>query len=73
MFTTCVTIAAVVIWVVGWWKIFSRAGYPGLASVAMLIPVANIVAFLWLAFSPWPVQEQLEEELAAKQAGTQIH
>jgi hypothetical protein len=49
------------IWVVGWWKIFSRAGYPGLLSLAMFIPIVNVVVFLWLAFLPWPIQDELRE------------
>jgi len=32
----------------------------------MFIPIVNVVAFLWLAFLPWPIQDQLEEELASK-------
>ncbi len=48
--------------VVGWWKIFSRAGYPGLLSLAMYVPIVNFIAFLWLAFLPWPIEDQLREQ-----------
>jgi hypothetical protein len=48
--------------VVGWWKIFSRAGYPGLLSLIMYVPVVNFVAFLWLAFLPWPIEDRLREQ-----------
>lgn len=50
-----------VVFLAGWWKIFSRAGYPGIMALAMLIPVVNAVAFLWIAFLPWPIEDQLEE------------
>lgn len=68
---TVLAIVVLALWGVGWWKIFSRAGYPGLASVTMFIPIVNVVAFLWLAFLPWPIQDQLEEELASKGADPQ--
>ncbi|HEY7415587.1 MAG TPA: hypothetical protein VH593_10370 [Ktedonobacteraceae bacterium] len=33
-----------------WWRIFSKAGYSGALSLLMLIPIANLVVFLVLAF-----------------------
>jgi hypothetical protein len=48
--------------VVGWWKIFSRAGYPGLLGLFIFVPVVNFVAFLWLAFLPWPIEDKLREQ-----------
>jgi hypothetical protein len=50
-----------VVFVVGWWRIFARAGYPGIMGLAMLIPVVNAVAFLWFAFLPWPIEDALED------------
>jgi membrane glycosyltransferase len=47
--------------IVGWWKIFSRLGYPGIMGLTMLIPVVNAVAFLWIAFLPWPIEDAMEE------------
>jgi hypothetical protein len=48
--------------VVGWWKIFSRAGYPGLVGLLMFVPIVNFVAFLWLAFLPWPIEDKFREQ-----------
>lgn len=39
---------------VPFWKIATKTGYPGTASLLLLIPVINI-AIIWLfAFSSWP-------------------
>lgn len=36
------------------WKIFSKAGYPGWLSLLMLVPFLNFVILFFLAFSEWP-------------------
>jgi hypothetical protein len=36
------------------WRIFSRAGFSGWLSLAMVIPVVNVLALYYLAFAPWP-------------------
>lgn len=41
------------------WKIFSKAGYPGVMSLVMLVPILNIVILYFLAFSDWPVLKEL--------------
>jgi len=44
--------------IAAWWRIFSKAGHPGVLSLTMLIPEVNLGVFLWFAFSPWPVEKQ---------------
>lgn len=46
--------------VVPFWKIFSKAGYPGILSLAMLVPILNIVMWYFLGFSEWPVLKELK-------------
>ncbi len=41
------------------WKIFSKAGYPGIMSFAMVVPILNIVMLCFLGFSEWPVLKEL--------------
>lgn len=36
------------------WFIFSKAGYSGWVSLLMLVPIINIIAIYFLAFSDWP-------------------
>jgi UPF0716 family protein affecting phage T7 exclusion len=40
-------------------KIFSKAGFSWALGLLMLVPVANIVMFFFLAFADWPIQREL--------------
>ena len=46
-------IFAVVI-IIPFWSIFSKAGYSKWFSLLMVVPIVNIVALYFLAFSRWP-------------------
>ncbi len=39
-------------------RVFSKAGFHGMAGLLMLVPGLNVVAFLALAFLPWPVRRE---------------
>lgn len=53
------TVLAFPFLVVPFWKIFSKAGYPGIMGVVMLIPLLNVVMLFFLGFSDWPVLREL--------------
>ena len=36
------------------WKICSKAGFPGVLSLLMIVPIGNIILPLYLAFAKWP-------------------
>ena len=40
--------------VVPFWKITSKAGFPGWLSVLSIVPLINIVFLFFLAFAQWP-------------------
>ena len=40
--------------VIPFWKICSKAGFPGALSLLMLVPIANIVLPFYVAFAQWP-------------------
>lgn len=40
-------------------KIFSKAGYSWALGLLMLVPIANIIMFFFLAFADWPIRRQL--------------
>ena len=42
------------IFVVPFWQIFSKAGFPGALSLLMLVPVLNVLTLFYLAFAEWP-------------------
>ena len=41
------------------YRIFSKAGYPGIVCLGMLVPLVNFALLLFLAFSEWPVLKEL--------------
>jgi hypothetical protein len=43
-----------VIFVVPFWKIFQKAGFPPALSLLMLVPVVNLIAIYFVAFASWP-------------------
>lgn len=51
------------------WRIATRAGYPGVVSLLLWIPLLNIV-FLWLfAFMKWPNERKAQLEYGGAPAG----
>ncbi len=45
-----IAIASIILAIVIWWRIFSKAGYSGALSLLMFVPIANLVMLLILAF-----------------------
>jgi hypothetical protein len=43
------------------WKIAEKAGFAGVASLLMLIPLVNIIVLIYFAFTEWPIQRELRE------------
>jgi len=48
-------IPGILLTVIPFWKICSKAGFPGALSLLILVPIANIVLLFYIAFSEWPV------------------
>jgi len=48
-----------VIQIVAFCKIFSKAGFSWALGLLMLVPIANIVMFFFLAFADWPILREL--------------
>jgi hypothetical protein len=46
------------------WRIASKAGYAGVASLLMLIPLVNFIVLLIFAFGEWPIEARLRAALA---------
>ena len=49
-----ISAVASILTVLPFWKICSRAGFPGALSLLMLVPVANVVLPFYIAFAKWP-------------------
>jgi len=56
-----IALAVSVLIVIAYCKICSKAGYPWALGLLMLVPFANVVLPLVLAFSDWPVQKELRQ------------
>ncbi len=70
LITILFVVAMVVLTVIIWWKIFSKAGYSGAMSLLMLLPVVNFIMLLVLAFGQWPIHRELA---ALKQLAQRPH
>ena len=42
-----------------WWRIFSKAGYPGVLSLLYFVPGVNVFLIFWFAFADWPALRNL--------------
>mgnify|MGYP000849592467 CR=1 FL=1 len=47
-------IFGVLITIIPFWKICTKAGFPGALSLLMLVPFANIILPFYIAFADWP-------------------
>ena len=50
-------LTAVMIW--AYCRICSKAGYCWALGLLMLVPVANLILLLFLAFAEWPIERQI--------------
>ena len=42
-------------------RIFSKAGYSGLLSLLLYIPLVNVIVLVYFAYTEWPIEKQLKE------------
>lgn len=54
-----ISLLSIVLAVVIWWRIFSKAGYNGALSLLLFVPIANIIMLCILAFGEWPIYQEL--------------
>ncbi len=75
-------LVSLLIFILIWWSIFSKAGHSGARSLLLLIPIVNIIIFLIFAFGEWPIHRDvdalqqenaiLRQQLASMQQGQQF-
>jgi hypothetical protein len=61
LFVVLIVLGIVALVVAAWCMIFKRAGYPWAMGLLSVVPIANFVIVLFLAFSKWPVEREVEE------------
>ena len=60
LFFLFIMAVSVVLTIVIWWKIFSKAGWSGALGLLMLVPIVNFIMAFYVAFATWPIQRELE-------------
>ena len=50
-----------------WWKLISKTGNSGALALLLVIPLANLILVVFLAFSEWPLERRVKELEAAGQ------
>jgi hypothetical protein len=45
------------IFLIPYWKIFSKAGFAGALSLLMIIPLVNLIVLYVVAFSEWKMEQ----------------
>ena len=61
-------IAAIVLVIMVWWRIFSKTGHSGALGLLMFVPFVNLIVLLYLAFSEWPIERHLAQLYAQRSA-----
>ena len=56
LFGSIMWLIMVVLIILPFWFIFSKAGYSRWLGLFMVVPIVNIVLLYYLAFSTWPSQ-----------------
>lgn len=59
LFGIIVLIAITVFYVWLFWRVFARTGMNGALGLICLIPIGPLICMLILAFSRWPLEDQL--------------
>ena len=59
IFVMLFALVIAVIQIVAFCKIFSKAGFSWALGLLMIVPIANIIITLYLAFAEWPIEREL--------------
>ena len=51
-----IAICIIPLLIVPYWRIFSRAGFAGVLSLLMLVPLVNLIVLYYVAFARWNVK-----------------
>jgi hypothetical protein len=54
-------LAIAAVFLVAYWRIITKAGYPGWYLLLALVPCVNIVGILMFAFTEWPIEKELKQ------------
>ena len=49
-----------VISIIIYWRIATKAGYPGAYSLLLLVPIVNLIVIIMFAFTEWPIERDVK-------------
>ena len=49
-----------IVWMVFMVLIFKKAGYSGLQTILLFVPLVNVIVFIWFALTEWPIEKELK-------------
>ncbi len=55
---TLFLISLIAIWPA--WRICAKTGNSGALAIGLVVPLVNILIWLYLAFSEWPIEQELQ-------------
>ena len=61
-FSVIFAVIGAVLTVIPFWKICTKAGFPGALSLLMPVPVVNVVLLFYIAFAQWPALENKAQQ-----------
>jgi len=57
-FVVIFSLLITILMIVAYWKICEKAGFPGPLALLTLVPIANFILVLYIAFAEWPALKQ---------------
>lgn len=64
------TVFIIVVPVLAMWMILAKAGYSPWLGLLMLFPVLGTILLLYLAFTEWPIRQELQQLKAGTSSTT---
>jgi len=57
---TIILLLFVAFWVYIWFRLVGKTGNNPWLGLLMVVPIANLVLLIWLAFSEWPIERRAD-------------
>ncbi len=61
-FEVIILLVMLCIFVLPFWKICEKMGYPGIICLLLYIPIVGIIFLFYLAFTTWPIEKELNSK-----------
>ena len=61
LITMIIGLGSLILVIIMWWNIFSKAGFSGARSLLLFIPIVNLIILLMFAFGEWPIHRELNQ------------